>query len=182
LAEGQHRDRRLVGERRPGTRPRGCRARSRHHAVCPNGPRDVLERLLAHILELEGELVAHLVAHHAADADAAWLRQGFKPSGDVDAIAENVVPIDDDVAEIDADAKFDTRFGRHTGISPGHLSLHVNAHRTASTTLANSTNNPSPVVLTMRPRCSTIRGSTKSRLIAFNPASVPSSSAPISRE
>ena len=33
--------------------------------------------------------------------------------------------VDDDVTEIDADAKFDTRFGRHTGIPLGHLPLHV---------------------------------------------------------
>jgi hypothetical protein len=56
------------------------------------------------------------------------------------------------------------------------------AHRTASTTLANSINNPSPVVLTMRPRCSLILGSPSSRRIALNAASVPSSSSPISRE
>ena len=37
---------------------------------------------------------AYLVAHHATDADAAGLRQGFESSGDVDAVAENVAPID----------------------------------------------------------------------------------------
>ena len=56
------------------------------------------------------------------------------------------------------------------------------AQRTASTTLANSMSNPSPVVLTMRPRCSLTLGSPSSRRIAFSAASVPSSSAPISRE
>jgi DNA-binding CsgD family transcriptional regulator len=42
------------------------------------------------------------------------------------------------------------------------------AQRTASTTLANSTSSPSPVVLTMRPRCSSILGSPNSRRIAFS--------------
>ena len=37
------------------------------------------------------------------------------------------------------------------------------AQRTASTTLANSASNPSPVVLTIRPRCSAIEGSKSSR-------------------
>src|SRR5208282_2314898 len=41
------------------------------------------------------------------------------------------------------------------------------AQRTASTTLAYSTNKPSPVVLTMRPRCSAIFGSTNSLRSAF---------------
>jgi len=56
------------------------------------------------------------------------------------------------------------------------------AQRTASTTLASSTGRPSPVVLTMRPLCSAIVGSANSHRIAFSTASVPSSSAPISRE
>src|SRR5258708_36097310 len=55
------------------------------------------------------------------------------------------------------------------------------AQRTASTTLANSTSMPSPVVLTMRPLCSAIFGSISSRRCALSRASVPSSSAPISR-
>src|SRR5215831_11710541 len=56
------------------------------------------------------------------------------------------------------------------------------AQRTASTTLANSTSRPSPVVLTMRPRCPAIFGSKSSRRSALSCSSVTSSSAPISRE
>src|SRR5438105_2799393 len=56
------------------------------------------------------------------------------------------------------------------------------AQRTASTTLANSTSRPSPVVLTMRPWCSAIVGSRSSWRKALRRSSVPSSSAPISRE
>jgi hypothetical protein len=56
------------------------------------------------------------------------------------------------------------------------------AQRTASTTLANSISSPSPVVLTMRPLCSLTLGSPSSRRIAFNSASVPSSSVPMRRE
>src|ERR1019366_85612 len=55
------------------------------------------------------------------------------------------------------------------------------AQRTASTALANSTSAPSPVVLTIRPRCSAILGSTSSRLYALSAARVPSSSTPMRR-
>jgi len=41
------------------------------------------------------------------------------------------------------------------------------AQATASTTLGNSTSSPSPVVLTMRPLCSAIFGSIRSRRSAF---------------
>jgi hypothetical protein len=56
------------------------------------------------------------------------------------------------------------------------------AQRTASTTLWNSTSIPSPAVLTMRPLCSRIFGSISSRRCDLRRPSVPSSSAPISRE
>jgi hypothetical protein len=47
------------------------------------------------------------------------------------------------------------------------------AQRNASTTLANSTSMPSPVVLTIRPLCSEIFGSISSRRCALSRASVP---------
>ena len=51
----------------------------------------------------------------------------------------------------------------------------------SASNLANSTSRPSPMVLTIRPRCSAILGSISSRRCAFSRARVPSSSAPISR-
>jgi hypothetical protein len=39
--------------------------------------RDVLEALLAHVLEGEIELVSHLIAHNPTDADPAGLGHGF---------------------------------------------------------------------------------------------------------
>jgi hypothetical protein len=65
--------------------------------------------------------------------------------------------------------------GTDTCVSLGHRLLHRDgaAQRTASTTLANSTSNPSPVVLTMRPRCSAIFGSTSSRRSALRHSRVP---------
>src|SRR4029077_10230976 len=86
---------------------------------------DVLDLLLTHVLERDGELVAHLVAHHPADADAAWFGQGFEARRDVDAIAEDVLLIDHDVAEVDADAEFDASLLRHAGVALSHLALHL---------------------------------------------------------
>jgi hypothetical protein len=83
---------------------------------------------------------------------------------------------------VDADAKLDALGGQDVGIALAIARCTSTAQRTASTTLANSTSSPSPVVLTMRPRCSAIFASTNSRRIARNAARVPSSSASISRE
>ncbi len=62
----------------------------------------------------------------------------------------------------------------------GVVRLGSMAQRVASTALLNSIKIPSPVRLTIRPRCPAIVGSSNSRRWALSRASVPSSSAPIS--
>src|SRR5215471_10794621 len=142
------------GDRRPvGQRPRRCRIREdrrpfgppgKKSAIDPHRPGDVLDLLLAHVLERNGELVAHLIAYHPADADAARFSQGLKARCDVDTVAEDVVVVDDDVAEIDPDAEIDAPFGLHAGIACGHLALHLDratnridhAHKLAKQTVA----------------------------------------------
>jgi hypothetical protein len=81
--------------------------------------------LLAHVLERDVDLVAHLVAHNATDTDSARFSQCFEARREVDAIAEDIVLVDDDVAEVDADAKFDAPLFHHAGIAPRHLALHL---------------------------------------------------------
>src|SRR5215467_6012918 len=44
-------------------------------------PRNVLDAVLANVLEDVGELVADLVAHHPRDADAARLPKGLQAHG-----------------------------------------------------------------------------------------------------
>ena len=135
--ERQHGDRRLFGQ---------CWQRLRQFlitrlardglfaeqdAIDAHRPRYVLDPLLAHVVEHELELVAHLVAYYTADADPARLGQGFETCGDVNAIPENVVTLHDDVTEIDADTERDTLIGGDADISPCHLPLHFDsaAHR-----------------------------------------------------
>ena len=62
-------------------------------------PGDVLDLLLAHVLEGKIELVAHLVAHDTADTDPAGCRQCFEPRRDIDAITVNIFVVDNDVAD-----------------------------------------------------------------------------------
>jgi hypothetical protein len=76
----------------------------------------------------------------------------------------------------------DATVSRHVGVAIDHAALNVDGtQRTASTTLTNSTNMPSPVVLTMQPQCSVILGSTSSLQCPLSWRSVPSSSARINR-
>jgi hypothetical protein len=94
------------------------------HPINTHRPRDVLERLFASILEGDVQLVSNLVANDLADTDSARLGDAFKPGRDVHAIAVNVAALDDDVTEVDADAKFEAGYLRLVRIALCHGALH----------------------------------------------------------
>src|SRR3954451_9357930 len=105
LDEGQDRDRYLVGLAAFGALPLGIRfltlppeSENPHWAI------DVLEAELVHVLEPQlVKLVDHVLVNGAADADPAGIGDLLDARRDVDAVAENIVLVDDDVAEVDAD-------------------------------------------------------------------------------
>ena len=90
-----------------------------------------LYALLPEILERVGQLVANVVAYRPRDADAAGLGERFQPRRDVDAVAEDVVTIGDDVPDVDADAKPDAPLAGRLGFAVDHPTLHLGgtAHR-----------------------------------------------------
>ena len=59
------------------------------------------------------------------NADAARLGNALKPRRDIDAIAKDIVAIDDDVAHIDTDAELDLLVRRHISIACRHRALNV---------------------------------------------------------
>src|SRR5262249_6661466 len=100
-------------------------------AIHPHGPYDVLDLLLAEILEGDAEAVAHLLVRRGTEANPAPLRQRFEPGGNIDAVAADVAILDDDVADIDPHAKFDAVPCRCGGVAGDHLALQLDrtAHR-----------------------------------------------------
>ena len=75
------------------------------------------------VLEHEVELVADIFAHRARHRDPAGLGDAFDPRRDIDPVAENVVALDDHVAEIDADAELDPPVLGNVGVAVAHLAL-----------------------------------------------------------
>ena len=71
------------------------------------------------------------IVDRIGDEHAARIGEGFDPCRDVDAVAIEVVALDDHIAEIDADAQFDAIVRSDTGVSLGHRLLHLDlaAHR-----------------------------------------------------
>ncbi|HEY3681194.1 MAG TPA: hypothetical protein VGL45_20970 [Bradyrhizobium sp.] len=57
------------------------------------------------------------------DADTARFGNSLEPRRDVDAIAKDIVVVDDDVADMHPDAKFDPELGRHAGVLARHFLL-----------------------------------------------------------
>jgi hypothetical protein len=87
--------------------------------------------LLAEIVEGDVEAVAHLLVRRGTEANPARLSQRFEPGCNVDAVAEDIAILDDDVTDIDAHAKFDVALCRCRGVTGDHLPLHLDrtAHR-----------------------------------------------------
>jgi hypothetical protein len=155
IGKRQYRDRRLVGERQSrrvtltrlpplalGTLSRiagegGPRRVSvgvgegRTNPIDAYWPGNVFDLPLAQILNDKGQPVADVVVDRIGDEHPAGIGEGFDPRGDVDAVAIEVVTLDDDVAEIYADAQLDAIVRLDAGVPRGHPLLHFDraAHR-----------------------------------------------------
>jgi hypothetical protein len=79
--------------------------RDRFGRVNAHRPVDVLQGTLAKVVEGKSCLSANLPEGVLGKVDAARLAFAFNTGCDIDAIAENIVAIDDDVADIDANTK-----------------------------------------------------------------------------
>ncbi len=130
------------------------------------------------------ELALEVVVGRAGDQHAARLAQLLQAGGDVDAVAEQVVAVHDDVAEVDADAEHDPAVGWPASACPLATTFWIaTAQATASTTerelddraVAHQLDDPALVLGQQR----VDRRARAALLIA---ASVPASSCSIRRE
>ena len=76
-----------------------------------------------------------LLVNSLRDADGAGLGESLKAGGDVDAITEDVVAVDDHVAEIDTDPQFETSVRRDRVVDRRDRPLHLDGavHRVDDT-------------------------------------------------
>src|SRR5216684_647415 len=70
------------------------------------------------------QLCADLIPHYTRDANSARLRQSFQASRDIDGIAEEIVALNNDVADVDADPKPHLLADRSISILLGYGVLH----------------------------------------------------------
>src|SRR5579863_9918946 len=126
IGEGQHDDREA---RRPVLRhgrdapPGRGASRASLDRVDPDWPRDILERLLAEIREVRVDFAQRMFISGGRNQHFARFAYPLEPSGDVDPIAQNVVALDQHVAEIDAYAIDDSFRLRYVGVALDHQIL-----------------------------------------------------------
>jgi hypothetical protein len=63
--------------------------------------------------------------YRARQVNAAWLCQTFEPHCNINAVAKNVITIDNNVTDIDTDAKINSSVGRNIAISLCHRFLNI---------------------------------------------------------
>ena len=136
---------------------------------------------MAHIVIGDLDLAPDLAVSVIRDADAAGVRDAFEASRDVDAVAEDVVVVDDDVADMNADAKLDALCFGYIDIAVRHAALNLDGatHRVDRAaefdqhSVAGGLDDAAPMLGDLR---------VDQRLRqAFSRARVPSSSLPIRR-
>ena len=97
------------------------------------------------ILKFRTYLSTNLPVRVVGNAKTTRLCDTFELHCNIDTVAKDIIVFDDDVTDVIANAKFDPLVLGHIGILFGRMCWILSAHRTASTTLANSCNTPSPV-------------------------------------
>jgi hypothetical protein len=98
----------------------------RFRCVDAHGAVDVLERPLTEIVKGELGLAPYLLEGIGSKIDATRLALILDPCSHVDAVTENVISVDDDVADVDAHTELDPLFLRYRGVAFDHGTLDLN--------------------------------------------------------
>ena len=130
VLERQHGDGRLI---RKGKRFGPVRERIGRHlwsgeTVYPNTPDthgfgDIPKRLCAHILEGEVDLAPNLPVNVVGNTDTTRFCDPFETHRNIDSVTKDVVVFNNNIPDVDADAKFDPFALRHIGILFCHAAL-----------------------------------------------------------
>ena len=87
--------------------------------------------MLAEVDELRSDFTPNLTIDILGEADSSGLGDAFEASGDIDTVAEQIIPLDYDIADIDSDAEVHPLLWRQFGVQGSDTALHRDraAHR-----------------------------------------------------
>ena len=80
--------------------------------------------MLADVFEAEVEFAYGILLHSGRNADPAGFGQRFQPRRNIDAVAKDIAIFGDDIADVDANAKFDPIVAGDRHIAFSHCSLY----------------------------------------------------------
>ena len=102
-----------------------CRRRAWADAHAPDPHRfgDILQSLRTHVLKADIDLATNLPVSIVGNANAARFCDPFETHRNIDPVTKDIVLFDDDVTDVNADAKFDPLDLRHIDILFGHAAL-----------------------------------------------------------
>ena len=134
MLERKHGNGRLV-RKRARRSPAGRRIWSRAtsglptklHPPCLHGLSNVLENLWPKIIPTDLDFTPNLPISVIRYANSTGLGNTLQPGGDVDTVSENVVVVDNDISDMNADPEFDPHILRDIGILRGQRTLDLNA-------------------------------------------------------
>src|ERR1700728_1233705 len=86
---------------------------------------NVLHRLLAEVGERDRELVPDVIVCRSRNAYASGLAKRLQPRGDIDAVAEDIIAVDDDIADVYAEAEYDLPLGNDAAVASQHAALNI---------------------------------------------------------
>jgi hypothetical protein len=127
VLERQHRDGRPVWESGRLRRRVSYRCRRRAwvdaHAPDPHRFHDILQRLRTHILKGDFYLATNLPVSVVRNANATRFGDPFETHCNIDPITKDIIVCDDNITDVNADAKFDPLVLRHIGVLFCHTAL-----------------------------------------------------------
>lgn len=103
------------------------RSRIGKHAIDPHRVGDVLDMAVTERFVSANQLMLYLLIDAAGDKDFAGMGYAFKPRGNIDAVAVNVVHFDDDIAEVDANSILDPMVLRQRSVASHQILLNHDA-------------------------------------------------------
>src|SRR5262249_13801798 len=107
--------------------------RGRHPRICAyaidaHRLGDILDGLQADVFVAHRELGLDLLVDAAGDTNPSPFGQVLQPGGDVDPVPVELFPVDDDIPQVDADAKLHTAVDRKFAVAS--VKLPLDGHRT----------------------------------------------------
>jgi hypothetical protein len=122
VVERQHRDRRSLGQCQSGHGSR--RRRFSPHPIHPDHLSDVLDLLIAKVVERQRQLVADVIACRGRNADGAGIGERLQSGRDVHPVAKQIGAVNHDIADMHADPQLHRLIGAVVGIFCGYRDLH----------------------------------------------------------